>query len=251
MRKDKCVNAMMMVCLVLFVLGTFFDEPVEWFMVEHGSQVIANVTAAVGPLPPYVLLAICFAYLSREKKLCGIVSLVFSFVAGWSLFHLFVHGIVLVLCAAVSGIVLYCLSAWLAGKLETSAENRKKVIAVIVALACARVIVEVMKVLAGRPRFVFLEETGTSFSPWYAGGQPHLLDDRFKSFPSGHAMSASLLYIWACLDKEKKWKALVSVGFAIVVSLGRMMCGMHYLSDVAMGMFIGYCSVYLFEKMLK
>ena len=63
MRKDKTLLCMMGICLVLFVSGTFFDEPVEWFMAEHGLDVISVVAAAIGPLPPYVLLAVCFSYL--------------------------------------------------------------------------------------------------------------------------------------------------------------------------------------------
>ena len=251
MRKDKTLLWMMGICLVLFVSGTFFDEPVEWFMAEHGLDVISVVAAAIGPVPPYVMLAVCFAYLSIAQRYYGIISLVFSFIAGWSLFHLFVDGIVLIALVVVTGILLYFFVRWSTGKMESSEVNRKRIIAVISVIVIARIVVEVMKVIFARPRFIYLDELDASFSPWYVMHQTALLDDCCKSFPSGHAMSASLLYLWTYFGKGKKWKTAVAIGFAIFVSIGRMMCGMHYLSDVAMGMFIGYGVVYLFGNMLE
>lgn len=251
MRKDKTVLFFMMICLGLFSVGTVFDETVEMFMVEHGSNVIAAVAAVTGPLPPYVMLSICFAFLAREKKWLEIVALLFSLIFGWCLFHMMLDGIGLIVCAACAGIGEYCLARRIAGKMKNSPENRKKIMAVIVVIACARLTLEAVKVLAGRPRFACLEETGSSFSYWYEFDGPVLLDDRFKSFPSGHAMSASLLYIWTYFGKWKTGKAAAALCFALFVSLGRMMCGMHYLSDVAMGMFIGFASLYLAKNMLE
>lgn len=250
MRRDRTLIAMMAVCLALFIAGTLFDEPVEWFMVEHGSSFVSAVAAAIGPLPPYVMLSMCFAYLSRKNRFLEIGSLVFAFVSGWSLFHRFVDGIGLLVSVFVTGIAIYGLMKWLVSRMESSDENRKKIITSIVVIVIARVIVEVMKIVFARPRFVYLCELDASYTPWFRAGGPVLSDDRFKSFPSGHAMSAALLYMWTMWKDGRKWKG-IAICFALFVSLGRMMCGMHYLTDVAMGMFVGYGSLYLMKSMLE
>ena len=65
----------------------------------------------------------------------------------------------------------------------------------------------------------------------YRNTDPH-------SFPSGHAARASMLAVIAVLIGPV-WTAIAMVIWAVLVSLSRVMTGMHYLSDILAGILIG------------
>ena len=65
----------------------------------------------------------------------------------------------------------------------------------------------------------------------YRNTDPH-------SFPSGHAARASMLAVIAVLIGPI-WAAIAMVLWAILVSLSRVMTGMHYLSDILAGILLG------------
>lgn len=60
--------------------------------------------------------------------------------------------------------------------------------------------------------------------------------DQF-SFPSGHTLHA-VSFAWVLLHYYPEW-ALLVVPFAILVALSRVILGLHYPSDVAMGALLG------------
>jgi undecaprenyl-diphosphatase len=61
--------------------------------------------------------------------------------------------------------------------------------------------------------------------------------DQF-SFPSGHTMHA-FSFATILLHYYPEW-AIIVIPFIILVALSRLVLGLHYPSDVAMGIFIGY-----------
>lgn len=65
----------------------------------------------------------------------------------------------------------------------------------------------------------------------YRNTDPH-------SFPSGHAARAAMLAVIAILAGPL-WAALLMAVWAIIVSLSRILTGMHYFSDVFVGFMIG------------
>lgn len=65
----------------------------------------------------------------------------------------------------------------------------------------------------------------------YRNTDPH-------SFPSGHAARATMLAVIAVLAGPT-WAAILMVIWAIIVSLSRVLTGMHYFSDVFVGMLLG------------
>lgn len=65
----------------------------------------------------------------------------------------------------------------------------------------------------------------------YRNTDPH-------SFPSGHAARASMLAVIAILTGPP-WVAVIMAVWAILVSLSRVLTGMHYFSDVFVGTMIG------------
>jgi len=93
------------------------------------------------------------------------------------------------------------------------------------------VISSAVKVLVDRPRPVFEEPIHTAFS---------------KSFPSGHAMSATIGYGTLLIAFmpfiPRKWRVHAIAGYVVLVlliSASRLGLGVHYLSDVMGGMVLG------------
>ena len=98
---------------------------------------------------------------------------------------------------------------------------------------------DLIKSIFGRVRYINLDNI-EQYYPWY-----HINKFDFNSsFPSGHA-SRSLTLICASFIlfyfNQEKWAfiiEIVSVLFAITVSISRLFEGMHYPTDVITGLFI-------------
>ncbi len=68
----------------------------------------------------------------------------------------------------------------------------------------------------------------------YRNTDPH-------SFPSGHAARACMLALFA-VQLGPVWLAIIVVAWALLVSLSRVITGMHYFSDILAGIFLGITS---------
>lgn len=120
----------------------------------------------------------------------------------------------------------------------------------------------ILKDLGGRPRYRFLfGEAGATYDDLYYNylnwwefafwKHPHL--DYFRSWPSGHTMNAGLTLLLVALPsvlkKRFKGDVYVFMGIALFYTLTmmfyRIRVGAHYLSDVAMGLFIAIAISYL------
>jgi len=98
-------------------------------------------------------------------------------------------------------------------------------------IALSGIIVDLLKVVVGRPRPKLLFASGAYEFSWIGLGADHW------SFPSGHAATAAALAtaLW-CLWPEP---LLLYAIAAALVAMSRVVMGAHYLSDVIMGAFIG------------
>ncbi|XP_041848205.1 phospholipid phosphatase 6-like [Melanotaenia boesemani] len=70
------------------------------------------------------------------------------------------------------------------------------------------------------------------------------------SFPSGHASRAAMCarFFLAQLVDTASMRALV-VGWAVLVSLSRLLLARHYVTDVGFGLAMGYCQYSLVERL--
>jgi len=68
----------------------------------------------------------------------------------------------------------------------------------------------------------------------YRNTDPH-------SFPSGHAARACML-AWFAVQLGPIWLAVLMVAWALLVSLSRIITGMHYFSDILAGILLGITS---------
>jgi lipid A 4'-phosphatase len=98
-------------------------------------------------------------------------------------------------------------------------------------IAVSGILVDLLKVVVGRPRPKLLFSSGSYEFSWIGLNADHW------SFPSGHAATAAALAtaLW-CLWPQP---ALFYVIGAALIAASRVVMGAHYLSDVVMGAFIG------------
>lgn len=96
---------------------------------------------------------------------------------------------------------------------------------VFIGLAILLAVVTPIKFLVRRPRPSDKRDT------LYHKADPH-------SFPSGHAARVSMIAMLSYY-LAPPWIALLALGWAGLVSVIRIALGVHYLSDVLVGMFLG------------
>ncbi len=103
-----------------------------------------------------------------------------------------------------------------------------------------RLILNVIKYLAGRARPEILESEG------FYGFRPFNDAHAFNSFPSGHSATAfSLAFaLIAIFPRARPW----ALGAAVLIALSRIMINAHYLSDVVAGAFLAWIAVALVTK---
>ena len=119
----------------------------------------------------------------------------------------------------------------------------------------------ILKDLGGRPRYRFLYGAGGQYDGlfynylnWWEFAfwkNPHI--DYFRSWPSGHTMNSGLTLLLIALPSvlKKRFKGdvyvFLGVGlfYTVTMMFYRIRVGAHYLSDVAMGLFIATAITYL------
>lgn len=127
----------------------------------------------------------------------------------------------------------------------------------VVVMAVQLTAVEGMKYLWGRVRFRDLAAAGdySAFTPWY-----HINGiNGSKSFPSGHAAGAGMIFLAMLLpcasQKRSRYAVMyfaVPFAYTAAVAYTRLVMGAHYLSDVTAGALISFtlavAAVKLFES---
>jgi len=98
-------------------------------------------------------------------------------------------------------------------------------------IALSGILVDLLKVIVGRPRPKLLFASGAYEFSWIGLGADHW------SFPSGHAATAAALAttLWCLWPRPL---LLYAIAIALVAA-SRVVMGAHYLSDVIMGAVIG------------
>ncbi|MDL2288159.1 phosphatase PAP2 family protein [Oscillospiraceae bacterium OttesenSCG-928-F05] len=113
-------------------------------------------------------------------------------------------------------------------------------LAVFLALLFELFMVNTLKHVWGRERFIQMRNPAGEFTPWFRVGPP----DGGRSFPSGHTGNAAMIFAAVGLARFPGMKRLrlplffAALGWTVFVGIGRMVAGMHFPSDVLMSALI-------------
>lgn len=118
-----------------------------------------------------------------------------------------------------------------------------------------------------RPLLVFNSENPLeTYEPWYI---PHFLQafkmgdakDLYKSCPSGHTGSAAVVCfalpaLFTLFNKTNTKKFMVigvytGLLFTLIIALGRILCGAHFLSDVSLGALLVCIEILIINAVFK
>ena len=255
----------------LIALGSLVDYPLSSALYDAFNP-FAMFFAAYGAIPaPLGCVAAGTLFVcgrSRDKKLPGSLQgiggmLLLAVGAGLVCFLPAVYLPVSPVVLAAVGLVLSIGTVLLTRRLAKGADPAvvtRVALAILLAILCELVVVNLIKVCWGRPRMrLVASHPEAYFFPWWQRGtalkEPLLAAgvaaDEFKSFPSAHTANAAtmlLLGLAPCLNPrlQRYQRALVAFGFiwTAVVALSRILLGAHYLTDTAVGFLIGFLSVY-------
>ena len=257
--KKRYVISIIAFYVIGMLCASFWDLPIEQWMTAHDPAWWSKTAAAIGPLPFSLTMVFCTAglaeYKTRARWLLVFVSFAFSQFAAWSALR--PESFLMLGTSCVVGILLWHGIRFAVRKLSLTQRTGRILLGGVLTACLTLFISELIKCNWARPRYIFLDELGVSFRPWYKPGGFVLFDDRWKSFPSGHTIAASLTFYWVylcelypALEGHKKTVMLVSSAFVIFVAAGRIFAGRHFLSDVLMGMAVGAVVTLLVMKFL-
>lgn len=257
-------------CAVLLVIGTLWDEQISKALYAPDS-LFGEFFKRIGEFPPYItipLFGTAFFYGIPEKlgkapavfwrifftviTLAGFVFMTTKFGDYWlpkSDYRIAVEAVIA---------VIFCALSLFFGKhipkKHLKALKKFSVFGVL-AFAVAALGVDLLKTPWGRmrPRDMLANGDFSSFSPWYLPQG----DTGEKSFPSGHANQAALLFILTALGDAfgslKKYEIrffITSWVFTFLVSLSRLIVGAHFLSDVTAAAVITVSAVYILRVII-
>ncbi len=239
------------ILMVLLVAGSVADLTISKWLYQPDTW-FTSFFARVGMLPCYGIAGFSFAVLwftrtkdNRRKNLTGgILYLLFVVYCG------FISSLTIMPEAKLLYTLVFTCVAMLLGYLVRE-QNRKQLrYFAVVSLITAFVefyLIQIVKLLWGRQRFYSILDDFSLFKPWYAP-LGKVLDDTYKSFPSGHSGDAAVLLcllnlpllVTAAKGKQKIWGRALIYGWIICVMLSRVMAGAHYVTDVTIGAGITY-----------
>lgn len=141
----------------------------------------------------------------------------------------------IILAGMVLIIILITHKDWKGKKFS---EWKREVIIVGTSVVSAYVVTYILKTMVHAPRpFVAL-----------ANIHPLIIETPYDSFPSGHATAFFALAV-SMYMYDKKW-GIVFFIIAILVSLSRVISGVHFPIDILAGAIIGSLVAYLVHKLL-
>jgi membrane-associated phospholipid phosphatase len=236
--------------LGLFILATLKDLAISEYAVDHAQSWYTSSGNIIGSVTPTCVAGLGCAGLyqaeaeekHRMRWFWGLAFVILGFVTGWLAFHL-AGTVVMIIGTIGTGIAYFFLFRWLASKMTGAAAERKRVCsAIVLDVILAMVIVNILKLIWARERYIYMDDPAQEFTPWYIINGPALVSDAFKSFPSAHTVSAgtllALLWLPRVYDslKTKKKTIMVTAWLIIIyVAASRIFAGMHFLSDTLAG----------------
>ena len=252
----KTYKYTLLVISVLLVIFAFIDLQISNAIYNSNSS-FGMIFEAIGEFPAAVIATFCTVSLmltrNKEKSVkynlrTGgyiILLLLFALMAAMLPVKYFNGPTVLIPIIAT----LYIVISYIIAK-KYSSTNREELrnAAIVGVLTFVFVVItfNLVKMGWGRERYRHMIATGSfeGFSLWFTP-QKLTTDNEFMSFPSGHSANAAIM-IWitliptfiTSLREKKNWFIGFSLLWILVVPISRIMVGVHFASDVTMGVTI-------------
>lgn len=274
----------LIICAVAFIgillVATFFDLDIN-IALGNSQSLFGEFFAIFGAATSWALMPIAgvilFQAVTKENKYRNYLKalwLIFTLIGMYFTVHYFFSEMVIELVTPIVYEIFFTLVFTAISILATSKIDKdimKKLVVfaavTLTALALSQIFTNILKACWGRQRFRNMpEDDYTGFTNWY---EPNFFkkgnggsfisdfagesdDDAYKSFPSGHTVSAALSFILIMLpdlfEKLKRYKIWFYVGpsiYTLAVALSRIVYRAHFLSDVLFGAVIGIGCVLL------
>lgn len=246
----KEISSIYVVFAILIGVFSFYDLPFSLMLYNPQSN-FGELFAGVGVVPLFIISGFsCFLFSGINDKTTKKTAKLWFFT---------ILGILLILGA--SGVVFYYYDSinipliliifaillpvvlWLVSQVDNNDSKTTKAIGkvgILTALS-AVVLINIIKIIWGRPRLKAMTNPLEEYVPWYLP-QKLATSDNIKSFPSGHTANATLIvwitylpYLYRKLRNSMVVMKVVSVVFVLVVALSRIVLGAHFATDVLWG----------------
>lgn len=253
------------IVISLMIFGTIYDLQISLALYDRDNW-LAILGDYIGELPIYVLypfsLSICFVYFrqftSTRYIILSFFSVIFTFFTLYICLNRFLDFLSLPINLILTLIITFALLYGLHFiKRDTLEKLYHFALIALIVITLVLICNQTLKYIWGRYRFhsLYVADNLARFTPWYL---PQGINGN-KSFPSGHASSATTLFLITTLYSlmgSKKWiKVLLNTLISLIVALiclSRVIYGAHYLTDVTMGFAISFAIFYLTQHfMLK
>jgi len=99
----------------------------------------------------------------------------------------------------------------------------------------------------------------TFFKFLFHGPRPYWFSENVQAYshetsfgiPSGHAQIAASVWGWLAVEVKKRWFSIVAIVLIFLIGFSRLYLGVHFLSDVIFGWFLGGLLVWAFSAWHK
>ena len=267
---------------VAFVIGSFFDYQINSALF-HNNDTFGLVMSSIGTIPGYGILSFMgggLLFFGLKKEFPHVAWKIISFVLAAVLFGSAIFfsgreffgingfynainpmfGYLIILPVEVGIAILGYVIA------KKSDNNKLWIVYFVIAVAFLIALVAgvtLFKSIFHRPRFRAIMTSGISgldYHAWYSPCTNYkdfiaagVNKDNFKSFPSGHAGTASafmmfMIYLPYINSGYKKYQIPLFYGgfiWLVLIAFSRMYVGAHFLSDVSMGVLLPIACFYI------
>ncbi|MBR2677544.1 MAG: phosphatase PAP2 family protein [Solobacterium sp.] len=237
------------VYLAIFLIVERWDYPISEYLTKHSLPAINFIGARFGPLPTAILPAWCLLCLGEYREKNRIFRIVAITVLGVGAFNVVkpdLSSMLGILMVIIVWAALYALVRFF--PIPKFSEYNETVMWFSVTVSfLSQGIVQLMKMIWGRPRYIAIQLFGVGFRRWYEIAGLAWRSDFYRSFPSGHTAMAASMFLIVFLPRlfpEKNWSIwyywVIGAAFTAFVAATRIFSGMHFVSDVMAG-----CGVFL------
>lgn len=265
----------LLIAFVFIIIGSFEDYEFSKYFVSN-DNVFGKIASYLGPLPGYAVFGsagICFLISwgggsqKDSRFLAWACCIIFPLLAGVLYGYEAFLGVISNKYLAIGlGILLVGLSdigIYFLCRHGSKEEAHMAGITILFSAVTVIVLMYLLKKAGLRPRYLFLLEQNDIdgskyFRNWWDFDAsvkemfPKEDPSMFESWPSGHAALASMsvLSVLYCklnkrLENKTHYFVFGSFLFALLIDLGRVSDGHHYITDVAFGSFLSLLFVFL------